>query len=322
VSVLGTYPTPIQLLEPLSTAGTSLWIKRDDLTHPLYGGSKVRKLGRLLEDAREVGATRLVTVGAVGSHHVLSTGIFGKRAGFEVEAVVLGQPQSEHVLETLRASVGQGVRLFPCDSYSQAARHLAASAADGAYAIPAGGSSRLGTLGVLDAAAELAAQVDAGELPEPELLVVPLGSGGTVGGLLAGLAQARLRTRVLAVAVTDPIKVFAHKARVLAKELVDEPLRPHVLERLEIERRFLGDGYGHATADGDRATRCASRLGLVLDATYTAKAFAAALERVALGAERQILFWHTLSSAPMAQLLLNAPLESELEPRVRRLAYG
>jgi 1-aminocyclopropane-1-carboxylate deaminase/D-cysteine desulfhydrase-like pyridoxal-dependent ACC family enzyme len=322
VSAIGTYPTPIQLLESLSTKSCSLWIKRDDLTHPVYGGSKVRKLGRLLDDAAEVGASRIVTLGAVGSHHVLSTGIFGKLAGLEVEAVALRQPQSEHVLETLRASIGQGVRLFPADSYAEAARYLAASAADGAYLIPAGGSSRLGTLGVLEAATELAAQVAAGELPEPDLLVVPLGSGGTVGGLLAGLAQARLRTRVLAVAVADPVKLFAHKARALAKELVDDPLRPHVLERLEIERRYLGDGYGYATAAGDHATRCAARLALVLDATYTAKAFAAALDRVALGAERHILFWHTLSGAPLAPLLIGAPLESELDSSVRRLAHG
>ncbi|MEO6599679.1 MAG: pyridoxal-phosphate dependent enzyme [Polyangiaceae bacterium] len=320
MSALGTYPTPVQLLESLSTKSSSLWIKRDDLTHPVYGGSKLRKLGRLLEDATEVGATRVVTVGAVGSHHVLSTGIFGKLRGLEVEAAVLRQPQSEHVIDTLRASVGQGVRLFPADSYAEAARHLAASAANGAYLIPAGGSSRLGTLDMLEAATELAAQVAAGELPEPDLLVVPLGSGGTASGLLAGLEQARLRTRVLAVAVADPVKVFAHRARTLAKELVDAPLRPHVLARLEVERRYLGAGYGYATAAGDRATQSAARLGLVLDATYTAKAFAAALDRITLGVERHILFWHTLSSAPLAPLLRGAPLESELDPSVRRLA--
>ena len=319
MATLGTYPTPVQRLEPLSTTKTSLWIKRDDLTHPVYGGSKLRKLGRLLEDARELGATRLVTVGAVGSHHVLCTGIFGKFAGFEVQALVLPQPRSPHVLDTLRASIGRGVQLVPVESYAEAARHLAASAANGAYAISAGGSSRLGTLGILEAATELAEQVRAGVLPEPDLLVVALGAGGTVGGLVAGLAQAQLRTRVLAVAVTEPVKVFAHKARALAKELVDDALRPHVLQRLELERRYLGPGYGYATAAGQHATREAARVGLSLDATYTAKAFAAALDRVALGQERHILFWHTLSSAPLAPLLVDAPPESELPDELRRL---
>ena len=317
---LGLYPTPVERLEALFSARTSLWVKRDDLTHPLYGGSKLRKLGRLLDDARELGATRLVTVGAVGSHHVLCTGIFGKRAGFEVAAAVLRQPQSAHALETLRASINQGVELVPAASYAEAARYLVASAADGAYVIPAGGSNRLGTLGVLDAATELAAQVRAGVLPEPDLIVVALGSGGTVGGLLAGLEQARLRTRVLAVAVSEPVKLFAHKARALAKELVDDAHRPHVLARLEIERDFLGRGYGYASTAGEAATERAASVGLRLDATYTAKAFAAALARVALGSERHVVFWHTLSGASLAPLLLDAPLEPEIAPALRRLA--
>jgi 1-aminocyclopropane-1-carboxylate deaminase/D-cysteine desulfhydrase-like pyridoxal-dependent ACC family enzyme len=114
--------------------------------------------------------------------------------------------------------------------------------------------------------------------------------------------------------------VFVQRARALAEELVEAPLRPRVRARLEIERRYLGDGYGQRTRAGDQATAQAESVGLRLDATYTAKAFAAALERVALGKERNILFWHTLSSAPMGPLLEQAPLESELDPSVLRLA--
>src|SRR4051794_31557675 len=218
----GTYPTPIVRLEQLSTASTTLWVKRDDLTNPVYGGSKLRKLEPLLEDAKRLGATKLVTMGAVGSHHVLATGVFGTRAGFSVEAVVLRQPQSTHVLETVRASIGQGVRLVPAASYAEAARHLALSAAAGAYVIPAGGSSLLGTRGIVAAAAELAEQVRAGALPAPDLIVLPFGSGGTAAGLAAGLLRAGLGTRVLAIAVAEPVKVFEHKARELAKELVED----------------------------------------------------------------------------------------------------
>src|SRR6478736_2477839 len=121
----GTYPTPVECLEQLSTASTALWVKRDDLTNAQYGGSKVRKLGPLFEDAKRHGATRIVTLGAVGSHHVLATGIFGKRAGFSVEAIVMPQPRSPHVLQTARASVAQGVRMIPVTSYREATRQLA-----------------------------------------------------------------------------------------------------------------------------------------------------------------------------------------------------
>ncbi|HET7544724.1 MAG TPA: pyridoxal-phosphate dependent enzyme, partial [Polyangiaceae bacterium] len=192
----GTYPTPVACLEQLSTAKATLWVKHDDATSPLYGGSKVRKLGPLLEDAKCRRASRLVTLGALGSHHVLATGVFGKLASFAVEAIAFPRPRSPHVLDTVRASIAQGVALVPATSYAEARRHLAARAAQGAYVIPTGGSNRLGTLGLVAAAAELAQQVSIGLLPEPDLLVVALGSGGTAAGLAAGLERAGLRTRV------------------------------------------------------------------------------------------------------------------------------
>ncbi len=317
---LGTYPTPVTRLDALSTPATALWIKRDDLTHPLYGGNKVRKLAHLLEDARQRGAQRVVTVGSVGSHHVLATGIFGKLAGMRVDAALLPQPRTPHVLETVRAASAQGVGLFPAGSYTQAARLLRSWVAAGAYYIPAGGSNRLGTLGMVEAAAELAAQVRAGALPEPDLVVVPLGSGGSAAGLLAGLTSAGLRSRVLAVTVAEPPELFEHQARALARTLVSEALRARVLERLEVERGFLAAGYGHASAASTRATVEAAKSGILLDPTYTAKAFAATLARVALGTERTILYWQTLSSAPLAPLLRGAPLEQELDANVLRLA--
>ncbi len=320
-SSFGDYPTPVERLEALSSARTTLWVKRDDLTHSVYGGNKVRKLAALLEDARQSGATRVVTIGGVGSHHVLATGVFGKLLGLEVEAVILKQPCSAHVLQTVRASIGQGVRLHPASSYSDALRRFAELVDAGAYAVPAGGSNRIGTLGVVAAAHELAQQIRAGELPEPELIVVPLGSGGTVAGLLAGLEQAELRTRVLAISVTEPQKLFERRARALAQELLDDTLHDRVAQRLEIERSYLGEGYGHATLAGSRAMQEATRVGLTLDQTYTSKAFAAALDRVALGAQRQVLFWHTLSSAPLAPLLVGAPTEQQLEPAIRQLAH-
>lgn len=70
-------------------------------------------------------------------------------------------------------------------------------------------------------------------------------------------------------------------------------------KRIEVDGGWIGRGYGHATDDGRRAVEVAARGGLVLDATYTAKAFACALAR----REREVLFWHTLSTAPLEPLL-------------------
>ena len=123
---LGTYPTPIERLEALSRPGCGLWVKRDDLTSALYGGNKVRKLERLLADAKEKGAERILTVGAVGSHHVLATAVYGKRAGLAVEAVLVPQPRTDHVVDDLRADLAQGMKAIPASSYAHAAVRIAA----------------------------------------------------------------------------------------------------------------------------------------------------------------------------------------------------
>lgn len=309
----------MEALPAISTRNTSIWIKRDDLTNPTYGGNKVRKLEKLLADAKNRGAERIVTVGAVGSHHVLATGVFARSLGMKVEAVVLPQPGTEHVMENLRADLAQGVELLPASSYAGAAARIASRVATGSYYIPAGGSNRLGATGYVEAAKELCDQVRSGAMPEPDLAVIALGSGGTAAGLLAGFAADGMRTRVLAVTVAEPAWLVERKARSLARELAPEVGRKELLSRLEIDRRYLGAGYGFPTEKGTEAIHRAAAVGVVLDHTYTAKAFAAVLDRVANGHERTILYWHTLSSAAMAPLLVGAPEESSVTEKLRGL---
>jgi 1-aminocyclopropane-1-carboxylate deaminase/D-cysteine desulfhydrase-like pyridoxal-dependent ACC family enzyme len=324
---LGNYPTPVERLEALSRPGCDLWVKRDDLTSALYGGNKVRKLERLLADARDRGAERIVTVGAVGSHHVLATAVYGRRAGFAVEAVLVPQPRTDHVVEDLRADLAQGMKAIPARSYAHAAARVAARLGRGSYFIPVGGSNLLGALGYVDAARELAAQVQAGAMPEPDLVVVTLGSGGTAGGLAAGFALCGMKTRVLAVTVAEPPAIVGRAALRLARACVAaESAARHqgnpgadATSRIARDVSYLGKGYGYPTPWGERAGEAAARAGLTLDPTYTAKTFAAALDVVARRGAHTVLYWHTFSSAPMAPLLDGAPEEEGIDARLRTL---
>jgi D-cysteine desulfhydrase len=189
----------------------------------------------------------------------------------------------------------------------------------GAYYVPIGGSTVDGALGYADAALELMHQVACGVLPEPRVVVAPLGSGGTVGGLAAGFAVARARTRVRGITVAEPGVWIARKARRLAAACVRRLAGDGRVgaPQVDIDDRFLGPGYGHATRQGEDATELAARYGLHLDSTYTAKTFAA-VARLGV-ADGPVLYWHTLSSAPMAPLLVDTPLETELAEEVRAL---
>jgi D-cysteine desulfhydrase len=151
---------------------------------------------------------------------------------------------------------------------------------------------------------ELADQVQAGELPEPSHVVVALGSGGTAAGLLVGLKLAGLSSRLVGVLVNDLVRVdertVARLARRTLRLLRDRGASVREVEvaaaDVEIQRGWLGGGYGHSTPAADRATDLLrERENIVLEPVYTAKAVAAMLELNRGGAfgPGPVLYWHT-----------------------------
>jgi 1-aminocyclopropane-1-carboxylate deaminase/D-cysteine desulfhydrase-like pyridoxal-dependent ACC family enzyme len=318
--VLGTYPTRVEHNEALG-----LWIKRDDLTSSLYGGNKVRKLELLLGAARDAGRSRILTLGAVGSHQVVATAVYGKREGFTVDAVLVAQPASPHAELNLRVALAHGIDATACPAWSLAPAYVAAQWRSDTYYVPLGGSNALASLGFVDAAHELAAQVRAGELPEPDVVVVALGSGGTAAGLAVGFEQLGMRTEVVGVAVSPPTRMLTHLAKRLAQKTAKAAGLPGAVgvraaNRITVDGGWMGKGYGYPSVEGTSAMEVAGGAGVVLDATYTAKAFACALS-LAKATPRTVLYWHTLSTAPLEPLLNceGAVSISRIPPSLARL---
>src|SRR5690606_9748357 len=77
--------------------------------------------------------------------------------------------------------------------------------ADDPFVIPPGGSDALGTLGYVNAALELAAQIEDGSSPRPRAIHVAGGTLGTAAGLALGLAIAELDVPVFATRITGRI---------------------------------------------------------------------------------------------------------------------
>lgn len=262
-------PTP---LEDWDRLVPGLRVKRDDLTGSGLTGNKVRKLEYLLHGARE----HVVTVGAVGSHHVLATAIHAARLGHRVSAVLTPRPWSPHAEEVLAATLGRAELHFVAD-YTQVRALTDRLAAGGTY-IPAGGSNRLGALGWVRAGLELAEQVRAGLLPEPRRVYVPFGTAGTAAGLQEGLRRAGLESRVIGVRVVPDFVTPAARAAELGSAV-------------EVDDRFIGPGYGVATPE---ALAAVARVP-GLETTYTGKALARALADEG-GPD---LFWSTVSTVPL-----------------------
>ena len=288
-------------LEQWQVHGASLLIKRDDLTSSVVGGNKVRALELLLAGA-DSGST-LLTVGTTGSTHALAVAEFGRRLGVRTE--VITWPQELHdVASATAARLGAAARVTHARSVAEAYLRATLRRVRGAghvHWIPAGGSVPLGALGHVSAALELADQLDGRALRAPDLLVVPLGTGGTAAGLLVGLAVAGLPTRVLGVQVVSQLVAnhrrvarLARQTHALLGRLAGVSLPPLDVARLSIERSAFGGAYGRPTT---AATAAAEQLRLAggprLDPTYSAKAFAVALDRARRSSDDQILFWLT-----------------------------
>jgi 1-aminocyclopropane-1-carboxylate deaminase/D-cysteine desulfhydrase-like pyridoxal-dependent ACC family enzyme len=309
---LGRFPTRVHAAPRLGAdLGLDLWVKRDDESGAGYGGNKVRKLELCLAEALAAGARRVVTIGGLGSNQVVAAAHYARQLGLGCDALLFDQPDTPILRANLRADLALGARLHPVrgwrDAPATAAGLLRALGRD-VYPLGPGSSSPLGTVGYVAAALELEEQVARGACPEPAVIFVPLGSGGTAAGLLLGLAQTRLRTRVAAVRVVHPALAGTVRtcllawraARLLASCGAD--LRPFAAARLEVVRGFLGPGYGATTPQSTAAVeRAAAREGLPLETTYTGKTLAALIARAA-ALRGPVLLWDTFSSADLAAL--------------------
>lgn len=310
---LGDGPTPVRRLAALAAGpGCDVWMKDDGRYGKLYGGNKVRKLEWILPDVEARGRTTIVTVGALATNHGLATALYARSRGLRCVLVLVDQPVDDHVRRQLGRLERSGARIYRTHgtyrTYLAAPwillRHADLRRMRPPYFLTVGGSSPVGCVGFVEAALELAAQVERRALPEPSHVVVALGSGGTAAGLAAGLRLAGLRTRVVAVVVNDRTPVGAASVAKLANRTIDllrrrgAPLPAIAIAPgdLEAETGWLGEGYGHRTPEAEEArASAAAREGLDVDPVYTGKALAALLalrERGAFG-DGPVLYWHS-----------------------------
>jgi D-cysteine desulfhydrase len=303
--VLGELPTAVESAAALGQAiGIErLYLKRDDRAGNVYGGGKLRKLEPFLGDAARKRSKTLITTGGVASNQALATALYGKQQGFSVTLLLLSQAPSAEAREHLLAEHALGARLELLGAVGDenAALERRARRDPESYVIPAGGTTPLGDTGFVNAGFELAAQVKAGVLPEPDFVYLPLGTGGSAAGLAVGLSVAGLRTRVVAVRVATErygthAKLMSEAKRVsdylhgLDATFPDRALEP---DRIRVENGFVGRGYAVPSAEGGRAQKLAEKHGIVLDATYSAKTLAALMANAEGIRKNVVVFWLT-----------------------------
>ncbi len=189
-----------------------LFVKRDDLLYderaPYFCGNKWRKLKYNLQAAREQGHTTLLTFGGAYSNHILATADAGKLLDLQTIGIIRGE---EHLPLnfTLRNAHDRGMQLHYLNRTTYRNKNSAEVQEQlleqfgSCYFIPEGGTNALALKGCAELGREIEVQMedftfqDRGTLKEeePTCIALSCGTGGTMAGLLSGLATAK--TKVL-----------------------------------------------------------------------------------------------------------------------------
>jgi D-cysteine desulfhydrase len=320
---LGVLPTRVDdgapVLERAALKG-ELWLKRDDLSSPVYGGNKLRLLEHLLGEAQQGGCQRVYSSGAVGSNFAVATALHAPRVGLEPGAICFPEPLTDegaasHRVVAERSHVVEIAHWSLLPLAAERTRRQAEQGGQRALVLSQVSLSPESLFGYLAAGLELHRQVAAGVCPAPSRLVLPIGSAATTAGILAGLSLGKKIGVSLAAPALEAVRIapwpLSRRGRVLSLALktlarlaqltgnAEHALGQRELLPISVVTDQLGSGYPHPTPAGTAARAVFDSAGFpILDGTYSAKAAAHLLASVAQR-PGPLLFWCTKSSAPL-----------------------
>jgi D-cysteine desulfhydrase len=305
-------------MERLSAqVGAGVWVKRDGLTHSVYGGNKIRKFEFVFGDLLRKRARVVLTGGGLGSHHTLATAVIARQFGLQAVCSYYCQPVDEEVTRNLGLSAALDIDAHFCGDYVglaasflwQYLRWLMRTRRPPYFIYP-GAPGTLGILGYVNAAFEIKlqikAQLEATGVLAPEVVFVAAGSCGTFAGLLLGARLAGLGSRIVGVRVIEKdvanrpkiARMVNRTARYLHRLDPSIPLVEIGPEEVGLLDGYLGPGYAHPTTEARQAVALIAQMeGLHLETTYTGKAMAALLDYARDHPGTRLLFVDTFAES-------------------------
>jgi len=193
-------PSPLQLLNSplLEAKKIQLYVKREDLIHPVIGGNKWRKLKYNIDALQQNEAKTVLSFGGAYSNHIYALAGAGQFFGFNTIGVIRGE-SCEPLNPTLAYAKKAGMQLHYVSRQDYRLKETAEffeslkSRFGDFLLIPEGGSNELALPGCAEIITELDEQL--GGLYDTVCL--PCGTAGT----LAGLISSRTKKKLLGVAV-------------------------------------------------------------------------------------------------------------------------
>lgn len=249
--------SPVHKIEDAVFTGQKLelYLKRDDLIHPLISGNKWRKLKYVLQEARMQHKTHLVTFGGAFSNHLLATAAAGATFGFRTTGFVRGENVQNDTLFMCRL-LGMKLIFTDRESYQHKPELFLQYFFNDpkAFFIDEGGASVQAALGCSELVAELPEQYDH--------LFCACGTGTTAAGIINGLDNNNLLTQFHAV------PVFKNA------DWMQQEIEKHLLKEASFINHTNYDFGGYAKTTPELIhfiQQFVAATGILIDPVYTGK---------------------------------------------------
>lgn len=287
--------SPIQKLDgdDGQAKSSQLFIKRDDLIHPLQSGNKIYKLSENMRLALAQGCRTLVSFGGGYSNHLHALALTGNQLGFDTVGFIRGHYQDQ-LTPTLKDCVAAGMQLRFLNRPQWAQRndskflHVISKQYPDSWVIPEGGDNLAGFIGARTLGKHIREQM-ANRCGGLINVFLACGTGTTLAGVVAEL----------------PSCFSVHGISVLKGQ---DTITANVNRRLEDSNVFSSCSWQvHTQWHFGGYAKCPPELSLFinkfennysiqLDPVYTAKAMCAAsemIDRRCFHPDDAVLFIHT-----------------------------
>lgn len=277
----------------------NLFIKQDDLFPFPGGGSKARKLKYILNDHVVSKYNAIVTAGGNQSNHLRSTALCGAMLGWKTISIIHDtKPSKFDGNLKLTQLAGSECRFVEMAEVKKAMDNAMEDLRNEGYNplyIWGGGHCIEGSLAYYEATKELKTQLN-GIIPD--YIFVASGTGTTQAGIEIGIRQFFPHCKVIGISVARERSRGSEKIIESMHELNDYLNTPvSNFENLIFDDNFVGKGYQDTYPELLETIKWAAKTeGLILDPTYTGKAFHALSEYVknrTIHPNANVVFWHT-----------------------------
>ncbi|MGJ8691099.1 MAG: 1-aminocyclopropane-1-carboxylate deaminase/D-cysteine desulfhydrase [Thalassotalea sp.] len=268
--------SPIEkIIHPLfSQHQVSVYVKRDEIIHPIISGNKWRKLASNIEYAKQLGFKGILSFGGAYSNHLHALAYAGQLHQLSTIAIVRGEPAYQSN-PTLSQAITWGMELKFVDRKTYRLRDDPAYLTElqqrypDYYIVPEGGSNQHALPGVGAVITELNQQL------EFDSLLVPVGSGGTMAGLIAADNN---QHQLLGVAVLKQADYLKQQIT----ELLPKPAK--TFNNWQLVTDFHGGGYGKFSQQAvNELIAFNQQTGLIFEPVYSGKMLLAALALIRQG---------------------------------------